>query len=342
MEARTVEEVRICETCGRKWKMTGKETICLFCNNKRKLKQKLIKQKKGSFTATGTARFVSSQQFQRDILSLVGKIPADTRAIIGVARSGLSAATMLSMYLHLPLLAVRQNLRDLIEVGNGWRLGGQTHIKPSDGRVVVVDDTVMTGNSFRAIMPVVRKRFPEAMTASVYVNPLATYKPDIFASELGWPHLLEWNLFNSVLSPNMACDFDGILCRDCAPGDDDDGPRYMNFIQNAQPLYLPRKNVVPLIVTARIEKYREPTIQWLRKHGIRFVKLQMHPAKTLAERQKDNIAAYKAGHYSRWAKKHIPRPSPNLFVESDDNQARSIAKITGKLVVCPGSGRAYQ
>jgi hypothetical protein len=239
------------------------------------------------------------------------------------------------------MLSIRQTKNDIVEVGNGWRLGGNQHINP-DGRAIIVDDTVMTGNSLKAIASLVGKRFPNSMTAAIYVNPLAKRKPDLWVRDLGWPHLLEWNLFNSVLSPNLACDFDGILCHDCPIGADDDGERYLDFIRNAKPLYLPRKVPIPLIVTARIEKYRKPTMDWLDRHGVRVHNLVMHPAATLAERRKDDIAAYKAKHFAAWAMRHRAMPAPLAFIESEDWQARKIAALTDRMTICPGSGLVYR
>lgn len=292
-----------------------------------------------SFT-TGPIRFISSQQFQEDIKLLLSKIPPDITAIAGVARSGLSAATMLSMYLHLPMITIRQTMNDIVPTGNGWRLGGSRHVDPS-GKILVVDDTVMTGNSLRAINQLVKRELGDSIYASVYCNPNATRKPDIWAVDLPWPHLLEWNIFNSILSPSLACDFDGILCRDCPPGSDDDGERYLNFINNAQPLYVPRRAQIPLIVTARIEKYREPTEQWLRRHRINWHRLVMHPAKTLAERQRDDIPAFKARHFREWAVTHRPAPGPIIFMESEDWQARKIGKQAKMLCVCPSTCGVY-
>ena len=290
----------------------------------------------------GKSRFITASQFQQDIKVLSGMIPSDITAIVGVARSGLSAATMISMYHHLPLLTIRQSKHDVIETGNGWRLGGNRHIDPSREKVVIVDDTVMTGNSLKAIKPLAKKEFGSFITASVYVNPLARVKPDIHAVDLPWAHLLEWNLFNSVLSPNMAIDFDGILCFDCRPQQDDDGVKYLDFINNAKPLYPARKVPIPLIVTARIEKYRKPTEQWLKRHGIRWRKLVMHPAKTLRERHKDDIAEYKAKHFMEWANRHRPKPPPLGFIESDDHQAKRIHQISKRMVICPSSGKVYE
>jgi len=294
-----------------------------------------------AFKAQGKPIFVKSSQQQEDIKILMSKIPHDVTAIAGVARSGMSVATMISMYLHLPLLTIRQNSGDIQATGNGWRLGEKKHVDPKTDKVLIIDDTVMTGNSLKAIAPLVQREFGNSMSGAVYVNPLAKVKPDIWAVNLAWPHLLEWNLFNSVLSPNMATDFDGVLCHDCPPEQDDDGKKYIDFIENAKPLYISRKATIPLIVTARTEKYRPQTEAWLKKWGISFRKLVMHPAKTLAERNRDDIPAYKAKHFQAWAKTHRASPPPLGFIESDDRQAKRIAKLTGLMVISPHAGKVY-
>lgn len=290
---------------------------------------------------SGPAQFIKSAQLQEDIKLLLAKVPSDITAIAGVARSGLSVATMLAMYLQLPMITIRQTMNDIVDTGNGWRLGGSKHIDPRKGKILVVDDTVMTGNSIKAIRPLVKSQIGEAVYAAVYVNPLAKLKPDIWAVDLPWPHILEWNVFNSILSPSCAMDFDGILCHDCPAGSDDDGEKYIDFIRNAPPLYVPRRTAVPLIVTARIEKYRAETEAWLKRHGIRWHQLVMHPAKTLRERQRDNIPSYKAKHYSAWAKHHRPSPGPVIFFESEDHQAREIARASQLMVICPHTAGVY-
>lgn len=350
------KSIAVCETnqCGKFGTRDGR-TGCLLLEKPCDIERRLLagegcvddppqfgpfKQSGRPFATGGEAKFITSAQLQRDILSLVGMIPSDIGVIVGVARSGMNVATMLSMYLHLPLVAIRQSQGDIVGVGNGWRLN-ESREAITNKRAIIVDDTVMTGNSLAHIRPVVNRQFPGASTAAIYVNPNANVKPDFHVVDLPWPHLLEWNLFNSVMSPNIACDFDGILCQDCQPGDDDDGPRYRNFIDNAKPLYAPRKEPIPLIVTARIQKYRRQTEAWLRRHGIRWFKLVMHPAKTLAERNRDDIAAFKAREYAKWLEHHTPNPAPAMFVESDDRQARRIANLSGRMVICPSTAGVY-
>jgi hypothetical protein len=241
------------------------------------------------------------------------------------------------MLLHRPLSIVRQSAADIVDGGNGWRLTGATNDR---GPVVVVDDTCMTGNSLRHVMPMVHKSYPEAIPAAVYVNPNATEKPKIFTRHLPWPHVLEWNMFNSILTPAMAVDFDGILCRDCAPQDDDDGPRYAGFIASAEPLYYVRKASIPLIVTARLEKYRAATLDWLAGHGMSVSKLIMGPWANNRERAAADIGHWKGTHYKQFMAQRR-QIQPPLFVESDAHQAQMIAQVSGGIVVCPAAGRCF-
>lgn len=319
---------------------------CSGCSGSAEVKPRVKNRAANNPFLMGKAypRFITIEQYARDVRSLLEKIPHDVDCVAGVARSGLYPASMVAMWLHKPMIIVSQSSGDIVEAGNGWRLGrGHNHVTPKTDRVLVVDDTVMTGGSQQIIRRVVGQRYREVIYATVYCNPAASLgKPDIHAVDLEWPHLLEWNLFNSVISQSTAVDFDGILCHDCPIDADDDGAKYLDFLQNAKPLYLPRKEPLPLIVTARIEKYREPTERWLDHHGVKYEKLVMHPAKSTREREKDDIAAYKAKHFDAWASKHVPAPGPVMFIESADRQARRIAKLTNRLVLCPATAGVYR
>lgn len=282
-------------------------------------------------------RFVTSAQLMEDAKELASKLPPDTSQIIGVARSGLCVASLVAMLMHRPMGIIRQSTKDLVSAGNGWRLTGNIS---SAGPVVVIDDTVMAGNSFKQVMPLVRAEYPNAISAAVYVNPNAKTKPDLWVRDLPWPHLLEWNLFNSVVSPQMAVDIDGTLCKDCAPESDDDGERYVEFLTTAAPKYYIRKTSIPLIVTSRLEKYRTQTVEWLGRHGMKVDNLIMGPWSTAQERSQSDVAQFKAEHFRAFRnRKH--KIKPPIFVESDPLQAERIAQLSGGIVACPAAGRCY-
>lgn len=289
-------------------------------------------------------RYITKEQFAKDTHNLITKIPHDVTAVVGVARSGVYPSSLASMMLHLPLYFIRQAQNDvvspdIVSAGNGWRLSEGTRPVES-GRVVIIDDTVMTGNSMQAIRPIVDEMFPNSITAAVYCNPMATLKPDIHSVDLPWPHLLEWNIFNSVVLQSMAIDFDGILCQECSPHQDDDGSRYLDFLANVRPNYLVRKAKVPLIVTARLEKYRKETERWLKKWNVQYSRLVMGPWKDNHERSQNDIAAYKAHHFKFFADR-VRGLKPAVFVESDVHQARRIAELSGHLAVCPIAGKCF-
>jgi orotate phosphoribosyltransferase len=288
----------------------------------------------------GTPRFISTAQLMEDTKRLATMLPADTSKIVGVARSGLCPATMVAMILHLPLEIVRESEGDIIDAGNGWRIEKQVE---RQGQIVVVDDNVMTGNSLQKIKPIVQRQYPDAIFATVYVNPEAHTHPDLYVSHLKWPSVLEWNLFNAVVSMrSLAVDFDGILCEDCPPGSDDDGPRYLDFLRNTKPLYPMRKDAIPLIVTARLEKYRAETEAWLAKHGMRAERLIMGPWGSRQERYKDPNAVpdFKARHFAEFMRERH-RSRPVMFVESEERQARRIAEVSRGVVICPAAGRCF-
>jgi uncharacterized HAD superfamily protein len=148
------------------------------------------------------------------------------------------------------------------------------------------------------------------------------------------PHFLEWNFPNAWVYANMAYDFDGIFCEDCPSEADDDGRRYEEFLRSAAPKYLPRNYPVKLIVTARLEKWRSQTEEWLRRHGIAWKELAMGPWPSLAARRAardiDKFKAYCLAHSTCYA-----------FVESDPHQAESIAKLAKKPVLCPEARRFF-
>ena len=321
-------------------------------NNKKRRVKKRKRRERGSVTVdrkgfpsgmhwarsfqptNGTPDFITTEQLVADTLSLIPRLPPDVTMVVGSARSGLIPASLVAMMLHLPITIVRNRQKDFVPAGHGWRLlqGAPT----TQGKILVIDDTTMTGNSLLRMKQILEGMPGEKIYASVYCNPAAVNKPDLWAVDLPWPHLLQWNLPNSVLLDSFALDFDGILCEDCLPADDDDGLRYERFLQDARPLYLVRKKPITLIVTARLEKYRPQTMAWMDRWGISAKKLVMGPWADIEDRRRDDIAAWKAESLKRFFSTR-DRISPKFFIESDPKQAQRIAELTGRLVVCPSA-----
>jgi len=293
--------------------------------------------------AVAGIRFIKTEELIRNASALVQLLPPDVSIVVGVARSGVLPASLVAMLLHRPLYILDPKRRQIYNPGAGWRLETSTNPLPKKGSLVVIDDTTMTGNSVRAAREALtpyRKSGYTVIHASIYCNPAAGSKPDLFVTELPWPHLLEWNLFNSVLLPSIVTDMDGVLCQDCPPDKDDDGPAYMEWLKTVKPKYLVRRGRVPIIVTARLEKYRKETDEWLRRWGVSYGMLVMYDAPNKAQRSFDRVVQIKAETYRQFLHRPV-NPPPHIFIESDDYQAQRIADLSGGLVVCPTTGKCY-
>jgi hypothetical protein len=155
--------------------------------------------------------------------------------------------------------------------------------------LLIVDDTAWHGIAMEHIWRLAAGRWPGAqiVTAVIYAHPQTLHLLDFVGCSYAGPHYLEWNLFNTAhvdpaVGGGLVSDLDGILCRDIAPDDDDDGPRYLAAIRNALPIQRPNRRPIPMIVTARLEKYRSETETGLRRAGIRRQRLAMGPWETLS------------------------------------------------------------
>jgi hypoxanthine phosphoribosyltransferase len=274
--------------------------------------------------------YVTTERLVRDALALAGRVPPDVDLVVGAARSGLVPAAVLAAHLHLPLRAASRHA-GVTDPGHGFRLETPG---PAPRHVLFVDDTAANGYEVGATLPRVKAAFPGARvtTAVVYCHPQARHAVDLCAALYPGVHFLEWNWPNAGHGAGCAYDFDGVLCDDCPPQDDDDGPRYLSFIENTRPKFLPRRAVVPLVVTMRHEKYRAPTEAWLARHGVRVARLVMRDWDPDPSRDWNAQAAeYKARHYAGSA--------CTLFAESEPAQARLIAELAGRPVLCPSLDR---
>lgn len=280
--------------------------------------------------------FISLSDMTRQASAIASMAPWDTRVVIGSARSGLAPAGIIASLLHLPLVSLSQSEGDIVECGNGFRLRRGQHVRAgSDERALLVDDTIFGGTSMQKNLQVAKESFSRVTTAACYTTMSSPIRPDIYGRVLESPHILEWNFMNCVQTQFLAVDFDGVLCENPTWDQDDDGPKYLDFIRNAMPKYIPRLCPVPLIVTARIERYREETVKWLDKHKVKYRKLVMHPADTLQERNNDCISTYKANHFKKWKEETGSPMMEQCFVESEPSQAIRISRISGATTICP-------
>ena len=202
-------------------------------------------------------------------------------------------------------------------------------------RILLVDDSCLSGETFRhAIDSVVRSGFTgQIVTCAAIVDSAAIKKVDIWFEEVPLPRVFEWNLFYHHVMEESCVDFDGVLCADPTDSENDDGPRYEAFLATAAPLHVPSRRIGH-VVSARLEKYRKASEEWLAGHGIQYGQLHLLDLPSRSER-------LRLGAHHKHKSDVYRRVGAPLFIESDSSQAAAIAQSTGRPVLCTADMRLY-
>lgn len=281
--------------------------------------------------------YVTTETLIHDTIQhVLPRVSHDVEAIVAIPRSGLLPATVIATAVHRPLF-VLSGEGVLIDVGSGAR-GNPLSKYPR--KFLVVDDSVYSGYQ----MSKARDFFKgDVEFAAVYcTDPSAV---DICGVEHQGIHLFEWNLFNNatnmtgrpgvpVLEGGVALDFDGVICKDPTQELADDEEGWLRWMDEVQPNLLPRGCSVPLIVSFRIEAWRDKTERWMNRWGVKCDRLVLHPAKTHKERDESfNVAEHKGEVFGR--------SKCQLMVESNPIQASIIARHTKKVVICNTTGEVF-
>jgi orotate phosphoribosyltransferase len=266
-----------------------------------------------------------------DMRAWSAALPRDIDMVVGVPRSGLLVANLIALYRNLPL-ADLQGLLEGALLATGPRCSSpldDESLKNRSLTILVVDDCVGTGSAMREVMEQVAplRENHKVLLGAAYYDPRAPVALDVAYEPLHMPRVFEWNLMHSWVIEHGCLDMDGVLCHDPEPHENDDGPAYERFLREAKPYMLPTKTIAR-IVTSRLEKYRAPTEAWLQRHGVDYEELIMMDESSAAER----AAVRRHGSY----KAEVYRSSKRyqLFVESEAEQARQIARWSGKPVFC--------
>ena len=257
-------------------------------------------------------------------------LPKDVGLIVGIPRSGLLAANLLALHLNLPFT----DFEGLIE--NRIIQAGERMLRRDDCfgegfskiKILIVDDSILSGSTMRKV----KKRIKEArlknkvIFSTIFTSPEGRSEVDLYLEEIRGYRVFEWNLMHSTVITHSCMDIDGVLCEDPSAEQNDDGERYKKFLLDAKPLHLPSRKVGHL-VSCRLEKYRNLTEQWLKRHQIDYGTLHLMelPSKE-ARMTANNHASFKAKIYKDTKAK--------MFIESSIRQAQEIAKTANSPVLC--------
>lgn len=259
------------------------------------------------------------------ILKRLHILPRDFDLVVGIPRSGMLPANLLALYLNKPFTDIESFME-----GRVYKAGARAQFFREGGskKVLVVDDSIASGSALLECKEKLAGMAGEYEIhyCVIYAAPGKEGMVDHYFETVPLPRMFQWNVLNHTGLEKACFDIDGVLCADPMPEQNDDGPKYLEFLRNAKPLFVPG-SLIGAIVTSRLEKYRPETEEWLKRHNIRYKQLFMLDLPDMAARQKANgHGSFKAGVYSSMSYK--------LFVESEMRQAIDINRLTGKPVLC--------
>lgn len=270
-------------------------------------------------------RYITICELSDMIRGIMPQLPHDFDVIVGVPRSGMIPASILAQYLNADLT----DLDSFIQGRIFSRGISRSLIKPAcnrTNRICIVDDSVHSGKSLDLVkqsLEPFKDRF-----SFFYFSPIVTEKGsscvDLYCTKTEDDRIFEWNLMHNRILANSCVDIDGVLCVD--PPVDDDGEIYRAYLRNAIPLFIPTAKIGAL-VSCRLSKYRNETMEWLEKFNISYDHLEMLDFSTREER-------IKWGRHGYYKGKFYKNSSYTLFIESSASQAYEIADISHKPVIC--------
>lgn len=266
-------------------------------------------------------------QFIDDVMQWARTMNVDLTkliCVVGVKQSGCFAAAALANHFNCHF-----STTDEIKAGlTPWTSKNRRRpAKESQGVVLLVDDTVCSGETMHRESMTLKSVLPqsvEVLRGAVYAMSQAMHRVDLFFKNVrDVNHVFEFNVMHHWFVERSFFDMDGVLCENWpyAYEDGDKADAYLHFLANARPLNIP-SFCIEHIVTGRLEKYREVTEGWLRRHGVRWRNLTMHPECAPRDRKP---AELKTDMYKK--------SDALLFVESCPTQSRFIASRTSRPVL---------
>lgn len=261
--------------------------------------------------------------------------------VIGIPRSGMIPASIISTFLQLPLASLEGYCAGIVHGRSGRRAQiGQ--------RILLVDDSCNKGGAMlRAVRHLMSFDYRLRLTRLAVFGPYQLERPeqhiDIVLADCKGPRIFAWNMWKHKRMARWAYDLDGVLCRDPRGDENDDGPRYLEWMASTEPLFVPLRPIGH-IITSRLEKYRKPTEAWLAKQGIKYQSLTMldlpdKRARMSAMKIDGGRGGWKGREFMRLRKQH---PELEMMIESCPKQARIIARTAGIPVFCTQSQEVFQ
>lgn len=196
----------------------------------------------------------------------LGMLPEDLDMVVGIPRSGMIAATLITLYRNLPMTDM-EGLFEGRMIKSGHRSIEQIN---NDGRrckALVIDDSVGSGSQMRAAherLKPLEDRF-EFVFAAVYVTEKSRELVDIAMEICPTPRCFQWNVMNHAYMTRACVDVLALL----QPGVSQQAmdSQRLPELWDQTPLFKPKYKLGSLVVPA-LSSDRERVEQWMKQHGL--------------------------------------------------------------------------
>jgi uncharacterized HAD superfamily protein len=197
----------------------------------------------------------------------------------------------------------------------------------SGSRIILVDDSINSGQTMRKSVDVVSARIGEKpVTVCAYACDATKSLVDFYYESVPFPRVWEWNVFHHILLRVAGCDIDGVICPEPHTDEQSDPAGYVREIESAP--YIRRITYkVRAFVTSRLEKHRASTENWLRSHGVRYDELVM-------SRHADVESRRAFSDHAKQKAQAIVSRGLQMFIESSSEQAQAISLFARVPVLC--------
>jgi orotate phosphoribosyltransferase len=159
----------------------------------------------------------SIEDLNRTIQTSVGLLPRDIELVVGIPRSGLLAATLISLALNLPLADLDGFIAGrVLSAGSTRRRALFDLSVGSFKRVLVVDDSLLSGTSMREAREKIAAagQSDRCVFCAVYGPEEQNDAADIVLENVPRPRIFQWNIMNHRVLERCCFDIDGVLCSD--------------------------------------------------------------------------------------------------------------------------------
>jgi len=279
--------------------------------------------------------FVSFGDLGNLLANGIDKVPVGIETVVGIPRSGMIPAYMIGLFRNVSVFDLPSFLSNA-KPDSGLRELGSMRKNAMEAKwILLIDDSISSGRAMREALGKIKASgyTGKITTCAVVAEPSRLKEVDVYFCEMPNPRVFEWNAFHHEILAEACFDLDGVLCVDPTSEENDDGPRYRQFLQNARPRFRTTRTIGD-IVSARLEKYRGLTEKWLADNSISYKRLHLIDLPSANDRIK--MKAH-SPHKARVYKESGAR----IFFESESSQAADIARLTAKPVLCTDEMRMY-